>query len=107
MVVAQDTSDEPVTSPADEPVLIDEAEALAIDAKMYAEAYNVPFEEAARRMAIMTSVEGEIAGVESAEGADFAGAYFDNRSAEFSLRVKTTKAERRAQRIALGSGLID
>lgn len=97
----QDVSGDQGGGSSSEPVVIDEAEALAIDAKIYAETFGVPFDEAARRMAIMTAVEGEIAPIESAEGADFAGSYFDNRAQEFSLKVKTKKTQRRAQRISI------
>ncbi|MET1111958.1 MAG: hypothetical protein ABWX67_10580, partial [Allosphingosinicella sp.] len=112
------------------PQALDTAEALAVDAKIYAAAYGVPVDEAIRRLSVMTGFGPETAAETGAEGADFAGAYFDNDPAEFGLVVqskrggdsdkilvrrgkaglsKAQKEQRRAERRALRSkaGLSD
>ncbi len=79
-------------APDPNPVVIDAAEALAMDARKYADAFGVSFPEALRRMTIMLDTDSQVATVQSEEGADFGGSYFDNRSPEFALVVKTKKA---------------
>lgn len=76
----------------DPPVAIDQAEALALDARIYAETFGVSFDEAVRRMLIMHETGAEVASVEAEEGSDFAGSFFDNRDPDFGLVVKTKKA---------------
>lgn len=72
--------------------VLDEAEALAIDAKMYAAEYGVTFEEAVERLTIMVYGTGAASQAAAAEGTDLAGRYFDNNAAEFGLVVATKKA---------------
>lgn len=74
--------------------LLDSGEALAADAKLYAEAYGVSYEEAAKRLSIMFDIGAEADAAESGEGDDFAGSYFDNSSAQFALVLRTKKANK-------------
>jgi hypothetical protein len=74
--------------------LLDSAEALAADAKIYAEAYGVSYEEAAKRLSIMFDIGAEADASESGEGDDFAGSYFDNSAAQFALVLRTKKANK-------------
>jgi hypothetical protein len=76
------------------PVQLDNGEALAVDAKLYAEAYGVSYEEAAKRLSIMFDIGTEADATESGEGDDFAGSYFDNSAAQFALVVRTKKANK-------------
>jgi hypothetical protein len=76
------------------PTLLDSGEALAVDAKIYAEAYGVSYEEAAKRLSIMLDIGAEADAAESEEGDDFAGDYFDNSAAQFALVVRTKKANK-------------
>lgn len=76
------------------PLLLDSGEALAVDAKLYAEAYGVSYEEAAKRLSIMFDIGTEADATESGEGDDFAGSYFDNSAAQFALVVRTKKANK-------------
>ncbi|WP_404787487.1 hypothetical protein [Altericista sp. CCNU0014] len=76
------------------PTLLDSGEALAADAKLYAEAYGVSYEEAAKRLSIMFDIGAEADAAESEEGDDFAGSYFDNSTTQFSLVVRTKKANK-------------
>ena len=71
-----------------EPLVIDEAEALAMDAKQYSESYGVPFDESLRRLTIMLYGSPEIAATANTEGQDLAGTYFDN-SSDFGLVVNS------------------
>lgn len=80
------------TPEAAAPQVLDTAEALAVDAKIYAAAYGVPVDEAIRRLSVMTGFGPETAAETGAEGADFAGAYFDNASAEFGLMVRSKRS---------------
>lgn len=82
------------------PTVLDSEEALAIDAKFYAEAYGVPYEEAAKRLSIMFDIGTDADAAESEEGDDFAGSYFDNSAAQFALVVRTKKANK-ADRILM------
>jgi hypothetical protein len=77
-----------------QPIPLDDAEALAMDAKMYAAEFGVPYDEALRRMTIMVYGRDATADAALAEGADFAGRYFDNKAADFGLIVATKKAGR-------------
>lgn len=76
------------------PTLLDSGEALAADAKIYAEAYGVSYEEATKRLSIMFDVGAETDAAESEEGDDFAGSYFDNSATQFGLVVRTKKANK-------------
>ena len=73
--------------------VLDEAEALAVDAKIYAAEYGVPFDEAVERLTTMIYGTGAAKEAAAAEGADLAGRYFDNNAAEFGLVVATRKAQ--------------
>jgi hypothetical protein len=79
------------------PELLDSGEALAVDAKFYAEAYGVSYEEALKRLSIMFDIGAETDAAESEEGDDFAGTYFDNSAEEFALVVRTKKAKKPAR----------
>jgi hypothetical protein len=79
---------------ATNPALLDSAEALAADAKLYAEAYGVSYEEAVKRLSIMFDIGAEADAAESGEGDDFAGSYFDNSATQFALVVRTKKANK-------------
>ncbi len=48
---------------ADDSNLINEAEALAIDAKFYAASYHVPYDEAIRRLLIMHGTSSDISNI--------------------------------------------
>ncbi len=76
------------------PTALDTAEALAVDAKFYAEAYGVSQEEAVKRLSIMFDIGAEADAAESEEGDDFAGSYFDNSATQFALVVRTKKADK-------------
>lgn len=71
-----------------ESIVIDEAEALAIDAQKYSDAYGIPFDESLKRLTIMLYGNTEIENTSKNEGQDLAGVYFDN-GADFSLVVKS------------------
>jgi hypothetical protein len=77
-----------------EPTVLDSVEALAVDAKLYAEAYGVSQEEAVKRLSIMFDIGAEADAAESEEGDDFAGSYFDNSASQFALVVRTKKANK-------------
>ena len=66
---------------------LDQSEALALDAKIYAANYGVSQEEALRRLLIMLDTGDEIASIEQQEGSRLAGVYFDNGS-QFGLKVR-------------------
>jgi hypothetical protein len=76
------------------PTVLDTAEAIAVDAKFYAEAYGVSQEEAVKRLSIMFDIGAEADVAESEEGDDFAGSYFDNSASQFALVVRTKKANK-------------
>ena len=71
-----------------QPVVVDEAEALAMDAKIYAESYGVSYDEALERLTVMLYGENTVETAASSEGSDLAGRYYDN-GADFGLVVKT------------------
>ena len=73
----------------DSTLLIENAEALAQDAKYYAEIYNVSETEAMRRLIIMHRSQEEISSLESEYGDELAGLYFDNGE-EFSVNLLLT-----------------
>jgi hypothetical protein len=87
---AQDPVD-PTAGNTAEPTVVDAAESLAIDAKIYAQSFGVPLDEALRRLRIMTGLDRDLATETGAEGADFAGAFFDNRAADFGLVIRTKR----------------
>jgi hypothetical protein len=76
------------------PTLLDSGEAIAVDAKFYAEAYGVSQEEAVKRLSIMFDIGAEADAAESEEGDDFAGSYFDNSATQFALTLRTKKANK-------------
>jgi hypothetical protein len=82
-----------------EPVAFDEAEALAMDAKNYANEFGVSYDEALERMTIMLYGGPAVSELTSAEGTDFAGRFFDNSSSEFGLTVSTRKSNRTSKNI--------
>lgn len=73
--------------------VLDDAEALAVDAKMYAAEYGVTFDEAVERLTVMVYGTGAVSQAASEQGTDLAGRYFDNNAAEFGLVVATRKAQ--------------
>ena len=68
---------------------LNQAEALAFDAKIYAETYGTSFEEAARRLLIMHDTQNEMQSSAFELGDTLAGAYFDNGE-DFGLEIRTT-----------------
>jgi hypothetical protein len=78
---------------SDEGAVLDDAEALAIDAKLYAAEFGVPFDEAVERLTIMIYGMDAVSQAAAAEGNDLAGRYFDNEAPEFGLVVATKKAQ--------------
>jgi hypothetical protein len=84
---------------SDSAIVLDQSEAVAKDAEIYAATFNVSFDEAVRRMLLMHQDPAEIVAIEGEDGTDFAGSYFDNRSSEFGLVVKTKKAQKQARRL--------
>jgi hypothetical protein len=76
------------------PVPIDSAEALAVDAKIYAQAYGVSQEEAVKRLSIMFDINAAVNAAESEESDDFAGSYIDNNAAQFAVVIRTKKANK-------------
>ena len=66
---------------------LDQGEALAVDAKIYASNYGVSQEEALRRLLIMLDTSSEIAGIEQEQDSRLAGVYFDN-GPQFDLKVR-------------------
>lgn len=76
-----------VNSFASDASALDEAEALAVDAKFYAASYNVPYDEAVRRLIIMHGAGAEISNLRNKVKADLQGIYFDNSKNDFGLKV--------------------
>jgi hypothetical protein len=76
---------------------LDQSEALAVDAKIYAENYGVSYDEAMRRLLIMLDTSNEIASIEQQEGSRLAGVYFDN-GAQFGLKVRVVGDDAPASR---------
>lgn len=72
---------------ASEPNIINEAEALAVDAKFYAASYNVTYDEAVRRLIIMHGTGAEVSNLRNKVKNNLQGMYFDNSKNEFSLKV--------------------
>ncbi len=68
---------------------MDGIEALALDAKYYAEDYGVTEDEALRRLLIMHGTKEQVKAIEAEYGDRISGVYFDN-GAEFSLKVTLT-----------------
>jgi hypothetical protein len=79
---------------ASAPTVVDTAEAITIDAKMYAQLYGVSLPEAVRRISIMLDTSAEVATVEDGEGDDLAGSYFENSGPKFGLVIRSVKASR-------------
>lgn len=67
--------------------ILDEAEALAVDAKFYAASYNVPYDEAVRRLIIMHGTHSEISNIRNEVKNNLQGMYFDNSKNNFGLKV--------------------
>ena len=86
---------QPVPAPAEGApgAILDDAEALAVDAKYYSAEFGVPFDEAVERLTIMIYGTGAVSQAAAAEGTDLAGRYFDNGAAEFGLVVATRKTQ--------------
>lgn len=76
-----------------ESLVIDEAEALAMDARIYAENYGVSFDEALSRLTVMLYGQSDADTTTQSEGSDLAGVYFDNGS-DFGLVIKTKKPKK-------------
>ncbi|HEX8126955.1 MAG TPA: hypothetical protein VF548_15375 [Allosphingosinicella sp.] len=93
---------DPAPAPAEAApgAVLDEAEALAVDAKHYAAEYGVTFDEAVQRLTTMIYGTGAVTEAASAEGTDLAGRYFDNASAEFGLVVATKKAQKASKTLS-------
>jgi hypothetical protein len=91
--VATGAQTAPATAEAAPGAVLDDAEALAVDAKLYAAEYGVTFDEAVERLTIMIYGTGAVSEAAAAEGTDLAGRYFDNNAAEFGLVVATRKAQ--------------
>lgn len=72
---------------ADDSNIINEAEALAIDAKSYAASYNVTFDEAVRRLLIMHGTSSTISDIRNNVKGDLQGIYFTNDKNNFGLNV--------------------
>ncbi|MET0399663.1 MAG: hypothetical protein ABW277_22945 [Longimicrobiaceae bacterium] len=83
----------PSPQQSEEGAVLDDAEALAVDAKLYAAEFGVPFDEAVERLTIMIYGMDAVSQAAAAEGNDLAGRYFDNGAAEFGLVVATRKAQ--------------
>lgn len=73
---------------SNQPLVVDEAEALAMDAQMYAQSYGVSYDEALERLTIMLYGEDAIEDVANSEGASLGGKYYDNGT-DFGLVIKT------------------
>lgn len=99
LAASAQTTDTTSTSQAAEPTVLTEDEALAIDAKIYADSYGVSFDEALKRLLIMQDSEKDIATTASEEGTDYAGRYFDNSAGNFGLTIRTKKANKMARNI--------
>jgi hypothetical protein len=80
--------------------VIDEAEALAMDAKLYAQEFGVSFDEALNRMTIMVYGSDVVAQEASLEGADLAGRFYENKTSDFGLTIATKKAAKAAKAAA-------
>jgi hypothetical protein len=83
----------PAPQQSEQGAVLDDAEALAIDAKHYAAEFGVSFDEAVERLTIMIYGMDAVSQAAAAEGNDLAGRYFDNGAAEFGLVVATRKAQ--------------
>jgi len=94
MAVPASAQTEPVAAEPAAGAVLDEAEALAVDAKMYAAEFGVTFDEAVERLTIMVYGTGAVSEAASGEGTDLAGRYFDNNAAEFGLVVATKKSQK-------------
>lgn len=75
--VASESNIEPLT----------EAEALAVDAKYYAETYGVSEDEAIRRLLIMTQSQEALDKLKNVYGSKISGIYFDSNSRDFGIEV--------------------
>ena len=91
--VPADAQGEPSAEQPAPAAVLDDAEALAADAKLYAVEFEVPFDEALQRLTTMVYGTGAVSQAAADEGADLAGRYFDNRAAEFGLVVATRKGQ--------------
>jgi hypothetical protein len=65
--VAQDSAAAPAAAS------LSAEEALAVDAKQYAQRYNVPIDEAARRIALMAGTDDQVAQIETEFGDRLSG----------------------------------
>jgi hypothetical protein len=69
-----------------ENILLSDAEALTIDAKIYAESYGVPLDEAARRLLIMHTSQDQVEKISLSNQEKISGMYFSNGK-DFALNV--------------------
>lgn len=69
------------------PMLLEEV--IALEAKAYAETYNVSEDEAVRRLALMHDSSVALANISTEVGDELGGIYFDN-GPDFSLTINTT-----------------
>lgn len=81
-----------------------DAEALAVDAKFYAESYGVSEEEAMRRLLIMTDSWESIDQIKNEYGSRISGLYFDNSSSDFGLKVNLVGDDTPVDKILLRKG---
>jgi hypothetical protein len=93
VVPAVGAQEAPAPQQSEEGAVLDDAEALAVDAKLYAAEFGVPFDEAVERLTIMIYGADAVSQAAAAEGTDLAGRYFDNNAPEFGLVVATRKAQ--------------
>lgn len=93
VVPAGSAQEEPSSQQSDEGAVLDDAEALAVDAKLYAAEFGVPLDEAVERLTIMIYGVDAVSQAAAEEGTDLAGRYFDNEAPEFGLVVATKKAQ--------------
>jgi hypothetical protein len=82
-----------------DPNALDTAEAIALDASIYARIYGVSEAEALRRLLIMTEAGEEVRTKANDESTSFAGAYFDN-GPEFAVVIRSKKPGNRVSTIA-------
>ncbi|GLG83279.1 hypothetical protein ACSO1_18010 [Acinetobacter calcoaceticus] len=72
---------------ADDSNIVNEAEALAVDGKFYAASYNVPYDEAVRRLLIMHGTHTSISTLKGQVKNNLQGIYYDNSKNNFGLTV--------------------
>lgn len=98
--VAAAQQSEVAPAPAASEAVLDDAEALAIDAKLYAQEFGVPFDEALERMTIMVYGGDVVSQEATLEGGDLAGRFFENKTTDFGLTIATKKASKAAKSVS-------